>query len=131
MSPEEEILKTIINEDDGTPAERVARGCDLLDVHCEGWAQKIDLEHFDIRSTSRCVLGQVYGWYNEGLEEILAMLPYEEDDTDEMSHMSAMFGFESLETLCGHIPEGNREYEELQQLWEAAIGLRQMASADA
>jgi hypothetical protein len=46
---------------------RVLRGAMVLDEHAPGWHQRIDLEKLDISSPFRCVLGQVFGHYIEGL----------------------------------------------------------------
>lgn len=47
-----------------TVAERVQNGIDLLDAQGpRDWREKIDLDAFDIRSCTRCVLGQVMEIY--------------------------------------------------------------------
>lgn len=43
---------------------RVLKGCELLDKKHPGWADKIDLETFDLQSGAFCVIGQVYGDYS-------------------------------------------------------------------
>ncbi|RJQ34955.1 hypothetical protein C4568_01755 [Candidatus Parcubacteria bacterium] len=46
---------------------RVARGVRLLDRKGPpGWRSKIDLEKLEIRSGSRCILGQIYGDFRRG-----------------------------------------------------------------
>ena len=49
---------------------RVHRGAALLDSVDATWATKIDLANFDVAYPSRCVLGQVFGGYNKGLDEL-------------------------------------------------------------
>jgi hypothetical protein len=50
--------------------ERVTRGAEMLDRLCCGWAGMIDLRIFDFSRCSRCVLGQIYGEYSDGLKSI-------------------------------------------------------------
>lgn len=49
----------------------IARGVALLD-QCEGphWVSAIELEKLDLTSYSTCVLGQLYGNYDDGLREL-------------------------------------------------------------
>jgi hypothetical protein len=51
-----------------TLTERVARTATLLDARTPGWASRINPETLDIHSSGNCVLGQVYGYLNTGLE---------------------------------------------------------------
>lgn len=46
---------------------RVKRGVEWLDINIPGWASKLDLDRFDIRHTSKCVLGQIYGEFGHGV----------------------------------------------------------------
>jgi hypothetical protein len=50
--------------------ERVTRGAEMLDRLCCGWAGKIDLRVFDLSSCCRCVLGQIFGNFPDGIESI-------------------------------------------------------------
>lgn len=38
---------------------RVQRGAELLDERMPGWADKVDVDEFDLRDGDRCVLGQI------------------------------------------------------------------------
>lgn len=51
-----------------TPAERVVQGAEFLDEFRPGWADEIDVEALDLASSDRCVLGQIYGSFRDGLE---------------------------------------------------------------
>lgn len=53
-----------------TITERVRRGAMLLDASVPGWAQRIDDRDLNIRSCSRCALGQVYGGYEDGMDAL-------------------------------------------------------------
>lgn len=55
---------------DTTVAERVARGVALLDEKRPGWAMEIELSVLDVRSPCFCILGQTFGSYRGGTEEL-------------------------------------------------------------
>jgi hypothetical protein len=46
-------------------AERVAAGVAWLDENVPGWAERIDLEQLNLASCQRCVLGQLFGDFND------------------------------------------------------------------
>lgn len=48
--------------------ERVERGAAWLDEHEPGWELKIDLGELNLASCYKCILGQVYGRYENGLK---------------------------------------------------------------
>ncbi len=50
--------------------ERVANGAALLDEKIPGWELRINLQELNLSSCVTCVLGQLYGHYDEGMEEI-------------------------------------------------------------
>lgn len=58
------------NEDDWPLC--AARGAALLDVARPGWHDEIDTNTLDINSATRCVLGQLYGYWTEGLFHLMA-----------------------------------------------------------
>jgi len=49
--------------------KRVLKGASLLDVHFKGydWRSEIDIETLEMDSSSQCVLGQLFGDYQNGL----------------------------------------------------------------
>lgn len=49
---------------------KVAAGMALLDQERPGWRQEIDLGTLDLGSCSVCVLGQIFGDYEDGLSEL-------------------------------------------------------------
>jgi hypothetical protein len=52
-----------------TPEER---GAKLLDEKYEGdWREKIDIDELDMDNQDECILGQMYGDYEDGLEEVV------------------------------------------------------------
>lgn len=48
----------------------VLRGAELLDANVPGWHRKIDLEELNMGSALSCILGQLYGNYWTGIEEL-------------------------------------------------------------
>lgn len=53
-----------------TYAARVKRGARLLDEKVPGWAGKVNVERLDMTDCESCVVGQVFGEFMEGVEEI-------------------------------------------------------------
>ena len=47
--------------------ERVTRGAAALDKANPGWERRVDLSKLDLQDSCRCVLGQLYGHYFDGL----------------------------------------------------------------
>lgn len=45
----------------------VAAGAVLLDAHRPGWRDSVDIFTLNMRSVSRCVLGQLYDGFGEGM----------------------------------------------------------------
>lgn len=54
-----------------TVEDRVASGAYMLDVHYgPDWRNKIDLDTLDLKHCETCILGQVFGTYEDGLEKL-------------------------------------------------------------
>jgi hypothetical protein len=79
---------------------QVNAGIKLLDEQQPGWRDKIDLETLNLGSCSVCVLGQIFGDYEEGTIELDI-----EDDPYQ-------YGFNAL----------NGGMEQLTQAWKDALG---------
>lgn len=56
----------------GSYASVVKNGVEILDNHFgdRSWTKKIDLDNLDLGSCGVCVLGQLFGDYTEGLDEL-------------------------------------------------------------
>lgn len=50
--------------------KQVKRGVDFLDEHRPGWHRKIQLDSLNMKSKRECILGQVFGDFGEGKEEL-------------------------------------------------------------
>lgn len=98
-----------------TPAERVARGVALLDRVRPGWAQLVDLDRLDMQECAACVLGQLYGDFDDGC--IANSLPLA---------AAAEHGFHHRLTSprAGHRTV-TAEYQALYEEWRRIIAWRQ------
>ena len=52
--------------------DRIQAGVELLDAHLPGWHNRVDLDGLDLRSTCRCVVGQLFhdAFFNVGLRDL-------------------------------------------------------------
>jgi hypothetical protein len=89
--------------------ERVARGVKLLDIVNPGWHEKINIEELYLRQCWKCVLGQLYGTYSEGI----LLLPMEMED-------AYKFGFNIFNTNDTPL-EIHFSYQELEEEWKKQI----------
>jgi hypothetical protein len=53
-----------------TIAERVAKGTALLDEKLPGWWRAINLVRLELNDCQDCLLGQLFGDYDDGLPEL-------------------------------------------------------------
>lgn len=98
--------------EDADIKERVLRGLELLrQEYGENWVEQITPESLDLASVSRCVLGQVFGNYNEAIARI---------DGDLEAEGGAAFGFDT---------EGE-SYEDLTDAWLLVAGAENYAPWD-
>lgn len=94
-----------------TLRKRVRNGAELLDSIDATWATKIDLANFDVEYPSQCVLGQVFGGYNLGLN---ALEPHCVTTNEQIQ-----YGFEED---FDHSKAD--EFDQLTKLWAAEIKAR-------
>jgi hypothetical protein len=87
-----------------TLAERVERGAALLDERRPGWWDEVDVGRLDIDHCQLCVLGQLWGEYDDGRNEMLT------NQRDAVLH-----GFDTTDRWAGST---------LTNLWRAAIERR-------
>lgn len=91
-------------------ATRVAKGVALLDEQVPGWDGHIDLIKLDVKSTDRCVLGQVFGNYSEGCDRLGL---WEEEETHQTHPV--LYGFEITEERWYR--SADQQYFDLTQEW--------------
>lgn len=84
--------------------ERVQRGMKLLDEKRPGWWKEIDLGKLCIISCNWCVLGQLYGYFERGLDKL------------DLWGYSRIKGFSFSDEADGH---------DLTEEWAEQIRLRQ------
>lgn len=46
--------------------EQIRRGAELLDIKLPGWRGRVNTEGLDMQSGCYCVLGYVFGFYEDG-----------------------------------------------------------------
>lgn len=102
--------------------EQVARGMALLDAHGPAdWRERIDLDRLTFKSSTDCVLGQVYGDMDLGLDELAGLLMAEDVSVYSDTGQAAMYnhGFTaSPESLTPDSPEDDAA---LVAAWRAAL----------
>ncbi len=50
--------------------QEVERGIQLLDKRNPGWREKFNPDTLNLASMFHCTLGQVYGWWGDGMKEL-------------------------------------------------------------
>lgn len=93
-----------------TIAERVAAGADWLDANWPGWDYDVEPRILDLASDCKCILGQLYGDYGDGLSE-----------TDLTQDEARAFGFYA--GVVGE-EEATRDYPLLTEAWLKTIEAR-------
>jgi len=93
--------------------ERVEQGVRFLDVRVPGWYEMIDVERLDIRNKYACVLGQVYGEYSKGLQELFGF------DLCYTVPLAKDYGFDACDQAAFPI---------LSEIWKNTIRPRQQAA---
>jgi hypothetical protein len=90
---------------------RVGRGAELLDRRIPAWAWEIDVKRLNLAYTEECILGQVYGHYEDGCHDLGITT----------GRQSCRHGF--VGSLIGRFirPLCRLEYTCLQDAWVAAI----------
>jgi len=75
-----------------TIKQRVMAGAAFLTAIKPKWYKKIDVKELDLQDGGTCVLGEMYGWYEDGLAElgiseeqakVLGFTEHSEDDYDD------------------------------------------------
>lgn len=51
-------------------AESIERGIAMLDSRIADWRERVDLDALDMADAQACLLGQIYGSLNQGLEAL-------------------------------------------------------------
>lgn len=91
-------------------SKAVAEGVKLLDYAQPDWWKHIDLEELDMSGCYSCILGQLYGSYSVGREDL--GIPCNEGD---------LYGFDSYGE--------NQDFATLEHMWRELILSRRAAEA--
>lgn len=51
-------------------SDKVDAGARLLDGFTPGWENRIDLDQLRLDNACKCILGQLFDWYWDGLKEL-------------------------------------------------------------
>lgn len=102
-----------------TVTERVQAGAKFLDKHKPGWWQDIDVKRLNLGSPCRCILGQLYHDFNEGIEWLRDI----DFDTDPDA-----LGFDVDEYDW---PETSKSFAALTKAWKEEIQARRVAEKEA
>jgi hypothetical protein len=97
-----------------SPAERVARGAQLLDQQVPGWAERIDLGRLDLADLRWCPLGQTYAThpgdgdaYHRGLDHLGLR----------SGDQCIAAGVYLVDTSGDELPNDDPAWAELDELW--------------
>ena len=75
------------NEHDEWMRENVDRGIKILDRQLPLWRQKINIESLNMIDGECCIIGQLFGEYSKGLDEL------DELEDDHIHCLAQYFGF--------------------------------------
>ena len=110
--------------------ENVRRGIELLNKEQTGWIWLVQPDFLRMGDSNACVLGQLFGDYQSGVEELWP--DFGIDEADDASHSRGFvvadrfsYGFDCLTPW-----EITREYDKLDRLWRFAIRRMQWAHAE-
>lgn len=102
--------------------DAVESGMEFLDSEYPTWLQSIDLAHLDLEDVGCCVLGQVFGFYSKGIEELGIDDPYalgfsiHDEDEVELARRNG-----SLENVSWIMAD---RWAQLTEAWKAKLRVR-------
>lgn len=103
----------------------VEAGAKFLDEKVPGWASRIDPNELDMHWWNMCVLGRLYGDYNDGCAELGLDTGDEDGYIDDKGTLSVVY------SLGYNLPGSEDCYPELTETWKAAIRERQEGGQNA
>ena len=93
-------------------SDRVAAGAALLDERRPGWAADVDPDGLEMRGCLECVLGQLFGQYEQGLGRL------DIPTSAARGFAAERFGFDV------YASDGDAAYDALNDLWREQIAAR-------
>lgn len=110
--------------------QRVERGAKWLDEVSPQWITMIDLTRLDLGNSRCCVLGQVYGDYDAGLDEWWHW--HEDEQTGDALPEPSLAGFDidfQDRVMSRVLTDTRLEYRRLTEAWHNYIFERQQAAS--
>lgn len=93
--------------DDTAAFAAATKGAAFLDEETPGWASRVDVKHFDMAEGYGCVLGQLYGGYENAISIF---------DWWQEPHTPAKLGFDHCDAY---------NYTQLNRAWVRMVFVRQ------
>jgi len=108
---------------------RAKAGATLLDLIRPGWANEIDVGQLKLESGRSCVLGQLFGWYSDGVEKLFAIrigTPDKSGFLDRLDAAAADGGFCIPQDIFARasVKAVGRLYDNLTRAWKREIARR-------
>jgi hypothetical protein len=98
----------------------VGRGAALMDRTHPNWFRKIDLPSLDMNSCMDCIVGQMFGSYNDVLKDVEDFFP----GTFNLQESPAAFGLTTYRDPRESMEQTSARFEVLTKLWRAEIERR-------
>lgn len=114
-----------------TLPQRVAAGVEFLDAQAPGWWERIDLESFRLNSCARCVLGQMFGRYSDGIDELGISYAKAESMGFDRPHFEDIMGVPMRSDPSDGLYDTFDTYIILQAYWEGIVRHRRQEAARA
>jgi hypothetical protein len=95
--------------------DRAATGARLLDRERPGWAHQVDPERLDMTTARDDVLGQLYGDFQAGLDQLVACEP---------TGQARPYSWASRHGFDLPIDAGWGDYAQLTEAWRAELARR-------
>ena len=70
MARKKQVSQSAHGDVEKLAKERVSKGAAFLDTAHAGWAGKIRLNDLNLCRDDTCPLGQLYGWFSDGLNAL-------------------------------------------------------------
>lgn len=115
--PTEEVEAVGMSEYNEEMRACARRGIALLDAKRPGWQSKIDVASLDLSHGNFCILGQVFGSYQQGLTDLWDITPDFVELPDGVTDAEHR-------TIMAHGFVTNIDYVELGQVWKALLAER-------
>lgn len=107
-----------------TLEDRVARGADWLDTNYPDWWRTINLDLLDVGDCTVCVLGQLYGDFEEGARRFAqshGLDVFDHDTYGTQTDVAVEFAWQGGFDVIREIELPQYEYPRMNLLWDQLI----------